>query len=103
MLTESRDVIKDDYGRKLLSGRPFPPDVRPRPRLPRGWVFTVHGRGKNRVRTDARKNKIQIQIQIFFGSCCRLGKFTIFGFWFSIPKIPKLPGRNREKKKVFSA
>jgi hypothetical protein len=36
------------------------PDVRARPRLPRGRgftrgrVFTVRGRGKNRVRADAR-------------------------------------------------
>jgi hypothetical protein len=33
-------------------------------------------------------------------------KFTIFGFRFSIPKLPELHGlhrRSREKKKVFSA
>jgi hypothetical protein len=55
----TRDVIKDEIGGKLPSGRPFRPDVRARPRLPRGCgftrgrVFTVRGRGKNRVRTDA--------------------------------------------------
>jgi hypothetical protein len=67
----TRDVIKDEIGRKLQSGRPFRPDVRGRrpdvrvrPRLPRGrgftrgQVFTVRGRGKNRVRADAKnKNK----------------------------------------------
>jgi hypothetical protein len=31
----------------------YRPDVRPRPRLPRGRVFTVCRRGKKRVRTDA--------------------------------------------------
>jgi hypothetical protein len=35
-----RDVIKDDFGGKLPSGRPFRPDVRPRPRSPRGRDFT---------------------------------------------------------------
>jgi hypothetical protein len=43
-----RDVIKHDFGGKLPSGRPFRPDVRARPRLPRG-------RGKNRVRADAAR------------------------------------------------
>jgi hypothetical protein len=51
-----RDVIKDDFGGKLPSGRPFRPDVRARPRLSRGRVFTVRGRGKNRVRANAEKN-----------------------------------------------
>jgi hypothetical protein len=57
-----RDVIKDDFGGKLPSGRPFRPDVRTRPRLPcgrgfiRGRIFTVRRRGKNRVRADAKKN-----------------------------------------------
>jgi hypothetical protein len=47
-----RDVIKDEIGGKLPSGRPFRPDVRARPRLPRGRgftrgrVFTVRGRKK---------------------------------------------------------
>jgi hypothetical protein len=56
----TRDVIKDDFGGKLPSGRPFRPDVRARPRLPRGRgftrerVFTVRRRGKNRIRADAR-------------------------------------------------
>jgi hypothetical protein len=57
----SRDVIKDDFGGKLPFGRPFRPDVRGRrpdvrgrPRLPRGRVFTIRGRGKNRVCADAR-------------------------------------------------
>jgi hypothetical protein len=55
----TRDVIKDDFEGKLPSGRPFRPDVRARPRLPRGRgftcgrVFTVRQRGKNRVRADA--------------------------------------------------
>jgi hypothetical protein len=110
-LMSGRDVIKDDFGGKLPSGRP-------RPRLPRGRGFTrrrdftVRRRGKNRIRADAKKNKNKNNI---FGSCCRLGKrelffqFSIFGFRFSIPKIPKLPelrglrGRSCEKKKVFSA
>jgi hypothetical protein len=39
--------------RKITSERPFRPDVRARPRLPRGRVFTVRGRSKNRVRADA--------------------------------------------------
>jgi hypothetical protein len=53
---QTRDVIKDDFGGKLPSGRPFRLDVRPRPRLPRGCgstrgrVFTVCRRSKNRVR-----------------------------------------------------
>jgi hypothetical protein len=110
LLPLGTDVIKDDFGGKLPSGRP---DVRARPRLPlrhgftRRWVFTIRGRGKNRVRADAGvrpREKIKIKnkkINFFFGSCCR--------FRFSIPKIPKLPelrglrGRSREKKKVFSA
>jgi hypothetical protein len=55
----ARDVIKDDFGGKLPSRRPFRPDVRPRPRLPRGRsftrgrVFTIHRCGKKRIRTDA--------------------------------------------------
>jgi hypothetical protein len=62
----AKDVIKDDFGGKLPSGRPFRPDVRgrrpdvrPRPHLScgrdftRGRVFTVRRRGKNRVRADA--------------------------------------------------
>jgi hypothetical protein len=65
-----RDVIKDEIGRKLPSGRPFRPDVRARPHLPRGRgftrgrVFTVRGRSgasartQPIVRTDA-KNKIK--------------------------------------------
>jgi hypothetical protein len=55
----ARDVINDNFGGKLPSGRPFRPDVRPHPRLPRGRGFT-HGRvltlrrrGKNRVYADA--------------------------------------------------
>jgi hypothetical protein len=68
-----RDVIKDDFGGKLPSGRPFRPDVRARTRLPRGrgftrgQVFTVRRCGKNHVRAGARvhprghenKNKIK--------------------------------------------
>jgi hypothetical protein len=73
-----RDVIKDEIGGKLPSGRPFRPDVRARPRLPRGrgftrgWVFTVRGRGKNRVRADAqvrprgRKKKKKKNFYFFF-------------------------------------
>jgi hypothetical protein len=59
MFAPGQDVIKDDFGGKLPSGRPFRPDVRPSPRLPhgrgftRGRVFTVRRRGKNRVRADA--------------------------------------------------
>jgi hypothetical protein len=54
-----RDVIKDDFGGKLPTERPFRPDVRPSPRLPlgrgftRGRIFNVRRRGKNRVRADA--------------------------------------------------
>jgi hypothetical protein len=50
-----RDVIKDDFGGKLPSGRPFRPDVRGRrPDIrARLRVFTVRRRGKNRVRADA--------------------------------------------------
>jgi hypothetical protein len=68
MLTlHTKDVIKDEIGGKLPSRRPFRPDVSARPRLPRGRsftrgrVFTVRGRGKNRVRTDAKKNKNKIK------------------------------------------
>jgi hypothetical protein len=52
-----RDVIKDEIGGKLPSGRPFRPDVRARPCLPcgrgftRGRVFTVRGRGSASTRT----------------------------------------------------
>jgi hypothetical protein len=66
-----RDVIKHDFGGKLPSGRPFRPDIRARPRLPRGRgftcgrVFTVRRRGKNRVRADANK-KIKIKIYFYF-------------------------------------
>jgi hypothetical protein len=62
---QSRDVIKDDFGGKLPSGRPFSPDVRgrrpdvrPRTRFSRTRDFTrervstVRRRGKNRVRAD---------------------------------------------------
>jgi hypothetical protein len=61
MAPTPRDVIKDDFGGKLPSGRLFRPDVRARLRLPRGRgftrgrVFTVRRRGKNRVRADAKK------------------------------------------------
>jgi hypothetical protein len=58
----NRNVIKDDFGGKLLSGRPFRSDVRgrrldvgPRTRFPRRRVFTVRRRGKNRVCADAKK------------------------------------------------
>jgi hypothetical protein len=34
-------------------GKNYCPDVRPHPRLPRGWVFTVRGCGKNRVHANA--------------------------------------------------
>jgi hypothetical protein len=63
---QARNVIKDNFGGKLPSARPFRPDVRgrrpdvrPRPRLPRGRgftrgrVFIVRQRGKNRVRAEA--------------------------------------------------
>jgi hypothetical protein len=65
---KARDVIKDDFGRKLPSGRPFRPDVRARPRLPRGrsftrgQVFTVCRHGKNRVRADTKKIKNKIKM-----------------------------------------
>jgi hypothetical protein len=132
-----RDVIKDEIGGKIPSGRPFRPDVRgrrpdvrARPRLPRGHgftrgrVFIVRGRSKNRVRTDAaqrphgrscasaRTRKKKKKKKFFFGSFWKERGFfqlSIFGFRFSIPKIPKIPklrglrGRSREKKKVFSA
>jgi hypothetical protein len=125
---EIRDVIKDEIGEKLPSRRPFRPDVRARPRLPRGRgfthgrVFTVRGRGKNRVRGRENKNKnkklfyfIYLFLKFFFGSFWKergFFQFSIFGFRLSIPKIPKLPKlpelrglreRSREKKKVFSA
>jgi hypothetical protein len=48
-----RNVIKDDFGGKLPSGRPFHPDVRWNPRLSRGPVFTVRRRSKNCIRADA--------------------------------------------------
>jgi hypothetical protein len=54
---QCRDVIKDDFGGKLPSGRPFRPDVHARPRLPRGRIFTVRQRGKNYVRAGAKKIK----------------------------------------------
>jgi hypothetical protein len=64
---QCRDVIKDNFGRKSPSGRPFRSDVRARPRLPRGRgftrgrVFTVRRRGKNRVRADAKNIKKNIK------------------------------------------
>jgi hypothetical protein len=98
---------KGRFWGKLPSGRH--PDIRARPRLPRGCgftrgqVFTVRRRGKNRVRGDAgvrlrghervraeaaqrprgrEKKKLKIKK---FGSCCRLGKRDIFfNFQFSI-------------------
>jgi hypothetical protein len=91
----------------------YRPDVRARPHLPRGRVFTVRGGGKNRVRADAEKKKKKIFFLVVFGK-----REDFFNFQFSIfkiPKIPKLPklpklpelrglrGRSREKKKVFSA
>jgi hypothetical protein len=39
----TRDVIKDDIGGKLPSGRPFRLDVRARPRLSRGRGFPADG------------------------------------------------------------
>jgi hypothetical protein len=50
---DTRDVIKDDFGGKLLSGRPHASAFTPRRGFIRGRVFTVCQRGKNRVRTDA--------------------------------------------------
>jgi hypothetical protein len=157
----ARDVIKDDFGGKLPSGRPFRPDIRPRPHLShgrgftRGRVLTIRRRGKNRVRADAspspplpspplpspslpfpplpslpppspslpplppslpplycprRCEKIKLKKINFFlvvvAGLERENFFTIFGFRFSIPKIPELRGlcgRSHEKKKVFSA
>jgi hypothetical protein len=92
----------------------YRPDVRSCPHLPRGRgftrgrVFTVRRRGKNRIRADAdAKNLKKFKKIIIFGSCCHLEKREKnFGFRFSIPKIPKIPrlrGRSRETKKVFSA
>jgi hypothetical protein len=89
------DVIKDDFGGKLPSGRPIRPDVRARPHLPRGRdftsgrVFTVRRRGKNRIRADAlpsaRTQKKKLKLKFFFGSSCRLGKRNFFfNFQFSI-------------------
>jgi hypothetical protein len=48
-----RDVIKDDFGGKLPSGRPFRPRLSRGRGFIRGRVFTVYRRGKNRVRMDA--------------------------------------------------
>jgi hypothetical protein len=120
MLHGTRDVIKDDFGGKLPSGRPFRPDVHARPRLPRergftcGRVFSICRRSKNRVRADTEKKikKIKFSLLVVVAGLERENFFSIFGFRFSIPKIPKLPkllelrglrGRSREKKKVFSA
>jgi hypothetical protein len=51
---QCRDVIKDEIGGKLPSERPFRPDVRARPHLPRGQVFTVRGCSCAFARTRAR-------------------------------------------------
>jgi hypothetical protein len=93
-----RDVIKDDFGGKLPSGRPFHPDVRPRPRLPggrgftRGRVFTICRRRKNCVRADAGVHPCGREKKnlIFFGSCCQLGKREFF-FNFQSPNSPNSP------------
>jgi hypothetical protein len=70
LLPLGTDVIKDDFGGKLPSGRPDVhgrrPDVRPRPRLPRGRVFTVRRRGKNRVRADALASARTRNFLIYF-------------------------------------
>jgi hypothetical protein len=76
-----RDVIKDDFGGKLPSGRR--PDVRPHLRLPRGRsfirgrVFTVRQRGKNRVCADAPQRPHERISQILLPS--------------SLPPSPPLP------------
>jgi hypothetical protein len=97
----------------------YRPDIRTRPHLPHGRVFTVRRRGKkprprglwgasarthSRPRGREKKKNIFFYflffiLNFFFGSSCRLGKrefffnfqFSVFGFRFSIPKIPKLP------------
>jgi hypothetical protein len=47
----SRTILEENYRPDDREGRP---EVRTRPRLPRGRVFTVRRRGKNRVRADAK-------------------------------------------------
>jgi hypothetical protein len=120
-LLPTRDVIMDVFGWKCPSGRP------PASAFTCGRGFT-HGRGKNCVRAVKKsrprghalrgygpvrtRKKFKILFIYFFvvvAGLEREKKFTIFGFRFSIPKIPELPklrglcGRSREKKKVFSA
>jgi hypothetical protein len=90
------------------SGRPRTSSGRPR--LPRGRgftrrrVFTVRGRGKNRVRADARVRPCGHERVSADAAQHPRGReifgleresfnfqFSIFNFWFSIPKIPKIP------------
>jgi hypothetical protein len=89
----TRDVIKDDFGGKLPSGRPFRPDVREDAGVcPQGC--------KKFIIKKILKKKIYF---IFFGSCCRLGRREIFfNFQFSVfgfqsPKSPKSPNSPSSK------
>jgi hypothetical protein len=70
------------------------------------WAASVRTREKNK-----NKNKIIFIFNFFWVVVAGFEreKFIIFGFRFSIPKLPKLPELrglhewSREKKKVFSA
>jgi hypothetical protein len=50
----NEDLTESGMSKWTSYGKNYRPDVRPRLRLPCGWVFTVRGRGKNRVCADAR-------------------------------------------------
>jgi hypothetical protein len=96
---------------------PSPPLPLPSPTPPLSYPV----RTQFVVCTDAGKIKIKNKyffififwfFLVFFGSCWQLEKKLknfVFGFWFSIPKIPELPelrglhGQSCKKKKVFSA
>jgi hypothetical protein len=96
---QTRPNVRANMGRPRGRTHSLPPLSSPSP--------LQCGRSLLSTRTREKKIKIKIKIKIIsFGSCCRLGKREIFGFRFSIPKIPELRGLrglSREKKKVFSA
>jgi hypothetical protein len=67
-----KDVIKDDFGGKLPSGRPRASSFIPRTRFyPRTGFYRPRGREKN-------LKKLNFFFIFFSGSCCRLGKREFF-------------------------
>jgi hypothetical protein len=111
MRPRGRTRVCADIGLSARTSSP-PSPLAPSPLPPLPPSLRTHSAS---VRT--REKKYFIFYFIFsLGSCCRLGRntiynlqCTIYNFRFSIPKIPKisklreLRGRSHEKKKVFSA